>query len=88
MATTGNNIWFKSIRNPIVDINQDFKVVPMFAPKMRGSDCRRLSKPAFTKPVIITVDAEDDCIAAVIIIPEVSPRNELVVTAEMIPRIR
>ncbi len=46
------------------------KVVPMSAPRMTPSDCRKVRRPADTKPMSIRVVAEEDWISAVTSAPE------------------
>ena len=48
-------------------------VVPILAPIIIPTDWRRLISPAFTKPTVITVVAEEDWIKAVTKIPTKSP---------------
>ena len=46
------------------------RVVPISAPRMTPSDCRKVMRPADTKPMTISVVAEEDCSSAVASAPE------------------
>ena len=52
-------------------------VVPIFAPKITPTDCRKDIMPAFTKPTTMTVVAEEDWMTMVTTIPISSALNTL-----------
>jgi hypothetical protein len=60
----------------------------MLAPIITPIDCTRVSKPAFTKLISITVVAEDDCTRQVVINPVKTPANLFCVIYERIFRRR
>ena len=63
-------------------------VVPMLAPMMIHTACRRVIMPELTKPTTITVVAEEDWITAVITAPTRTPRNRLEVSRSRMRFIR
>ncbi len=52
-------------------------VVPIFAPKMTVAACASDITPALTKPMTITVVADELCIAAVVTVPTPTPTSLL-----------
>ena len=59
-------------------------VVPIFAPMMIHTACRKVIIPEFTKPTTMTVVAEEDWITAVITAPTATPRNRFAVSLSRI----
>ena len=74
--------------NPKSAIIQAVNVVPTFAPIITAIDWPRLIRPALTKLTTITVDADELCISAVIIMPVKSPAKRLRVMADKMLRRR
>jgi len=68
--------------NPRMDTNQGVAVVPILAPIITPIASDNDKSPAFTKPIVITVVADDDCMAEVIKVPDRIPFTLLEVIAE------
>lgn len=80
----GIDIDFKSE----IVIIQEVTVVPTFAPMMTAIESASDISPALTKLTTITVDADEDCINAVIKIPVKSPAKRFLVIADRMLRMR
>ena len=65
---------------PVRLSSQDVMVVPMFAPIITGVAWYSSIIPEFTKPTIVTVVAEEDCIIAVTPAPSRTPFRRLPVS--------
>ena len=61
------------------EINNDVTVVPILAPITIPAACSKFIRPARTRPIVIAVEAELDCITIVIAIPINNALNGLVV---------
>ena len=63
-------------------------VVPMLAPMMMGMAWRRFMRPAATKPMVITVVADELCSTAVATAPASTATSGFFVTAARMERMR
>lgn len=63
-------------------ISHEVIVVPIFAPNTNPTESATLIRPAFTKPMIITVAADDDCKTDVTANPVNKPFQGLEVMAD------
>ena len=59
-------IAYVSIERPI---RKDVTVVPMLAPMTIPAACDRFIRPALTRPIVMAIDAELDCMMIVRTIP-------------------
>ena len=65
---------------PLKDKIQAVRVVPRSDPKITPTVCSSSMMPEFTKPTSITVIADEDCMAIVIMVPTTIPISLLSVT--------
>lgn len=88
-ANIGRESWaMESFPIPKTETNQAVTVVPTLAPIIRPTECSTVIKPAFTKLIIITVVAEEDCNIPVIPKPVRTPQVRLEVIARRVLRKR
>jgi hypothetical protein len=71
--TSGGAMLPRDTLNPSWDTIQPVLVVPTLAPKITPMDCLKVSRPALTKPTVVTVVAVDDCTSAVTSAPQPTP---------------